>query len=412
MKKVLMINSFITPFGGAETILFEEFQGLKALGYDIHFFSTSKKPYFTDYEHAEFFTPHYEVSAKNLFTKVINRFYNFKAQKDLERFLDFLKPDLVHFHALYSHLSPSVIAACKKRKLPTVMTFHETGFACPALSLLKGGKTYCADELCRNGNALPCITNKCCRSSLSRSVLVALEFQFRQVHKLYKQMDYYICPSQAIYDLALRSGIPSEKLVKVLNCVSSNYLEAPLGDGRFDYFLFVGRLEASKGVASLIQAYHEAGVKTPLKIVGTGSHEEALKAQVQQLGLENVEFCGFQQGEALASYYKNALAVLVPSIWFEAFGLISVEAMGYEKPVIAYDTGGIGEIVVHEETGLLAERGNTEALGKALLQLEANPDRAVSLGKNGRKRLESHFQPKQHNQALSDLYERVLQAQL
>jgi glycosyltransferase involved in cell wall biosynthesis len=87
---------------------------------------------------------------------------------------------------------------------------------------------------------------------------------------------------------------------------------------------------------------------------------------------------------------------------------VGQEAMSYEKPVIAYNTGGIGEVVVHEETGLLVERANTLELGKALLRIEENPEWALSMGQNGRKRLESHFLPEQHNQALSHLYERII----
>jgi glycosyltransferase involved in cell wall biosynthesis len=126
-------------------------------------------------------------------------------------------------------------------------------------------------------------------------------------------------------------------------------------------------------------------------IVGTGDpgYEQTLRKLVQSLGMGGqVHFAGFQEPvyPALA-----AVDVYVHPATMEGFGIALVEAMAMAKPVVATTTGGIPDIVVHEETGLLVAPGEQEALASAIGILLDDSNRWAALGKAGRKRVERLF---------------------
>jgi len=144
-------------------------------------------------------------------------------------------------------------------------------------------------------------------------------------------------------------------------------------------------------------------------IVGCGDagYEAALRKLVASLGLEgHVHFAGFQEPvyPALA-----AVDVYVHPALMEGFGIALLEAMAMAKPVVATTTGGIPDIVVHGETGLLVAPGDPEALASAIGVLLEDTNRRTLLGKNGRRRVESLFTVDAMVAKLSACYEGALE---
>jgi glycosyltransferase involved in cell wall biosynthesis len=108
------------------------------------------------------------------------------------------------------------------------------------------------------------------------------------------------------------------------------------------YFLFVGRLEKIKGVQDIIPAF--AGKEGPdLLIAGTGEYEQTLKDQAK--GHPRVKFLGRLAPDALPAYYQHARALIVPSLCYETFGIIIIEAFRMGTPVLARRLGPFPEIV-------------------------------------------------------------------
>ncbi len=146
-------------------------------------------------------------------------------------------------------------------------------------------------------------------------------------------------------------------------------------------------------------------------IVGAGNreYEQTLRKLVRSLGLEgHVHFSGFQEPvyPALA-----AMDIYVHPAVMEGFGIALLEAMAMAKPVVATTTGGIPDIVVQEETGLLVAPGDPEALASAIDVLLENTDRRTLLGMNGRRRVESLFTVDAMVAKLGVCYEGVLKEQ-
>ncbi len=132
-----------------------------------------------------------------------------------------------------------------------------------------------------------------------------------------------------------------------------------------NYFLLVSRLSkfvTYKRVDLVIDSFNKWG--RPLKIVGTGSLEKALKARSKK----NIEFLGMVSDEELERLYKGAKALVFPAI--EDFGLVMAEAQFYGTPVIAYRKGGALEIVKEGVTGEFFSKQTKESLLEVLKKFE------------------------------------------
>lgn len=144
------------------------------------------------------------------------------------------------------------------------------------------------------------------------------------------------------------------------------------------YCLCVGRLEKIKGFQTLIPLFR----KHPdlvLAIAGTGTYESELRRLAGES--PNIHFLGRQSGQALHALYQHALAVLVPSICFEIFGLVIIEAFQHHTPIIVRDLGGMPEMIDNSGGGYMYE--TDDQLLKALAALVNNPVHRHELGERG-----------------------------
>jgi len=155
--------------------------------------------------------------------------------------------------------------------------------------------------------------------------------------------------------------------------------------GSYDYFFTVSRLDKAKRVQMIIEAYLQTQTKMPLKIAGTGPLERELKDLTRND--PRVQFLGFLSDEELIYYYANAYAVLFLP-YDEDYGLVTIEAMMSEKPVITFkDSGGATEFVENGKTGIIC-RPNVYELKTVIEEISGEPEKVMWMGKNAKKKIE------------------------
>lgn len=176
-------------------------------------------------------------------------------------------------------------------------------------------------------------------------------------------------------------GLPFEKINVVPNGVNLNAFAGVERDYEFrrkyamdneKIILFIGRLVYEKGVQNLIAAmpkilngYNDA----KLIIAGKGGMIDELKQQVHALGIDNkVYFAGYMNGKDVQKMYKAADISVFPST-YEPFGIVALEAMLAENPIVVSDVGGLNEIVQHRENGMKAYAGNPNSIADSVLEL-------------------------------------------
>ena len=275
------------------------------------------------------------------------------------------KFDVVHFH-LVTLFGPGVLryGADALR----LYTTHDHWLVCPMYDLWKQGR-----ELCEKP--------QCLRCTLSYRKPPQLWRYTSLLERELPQVDLFLAPSDSTIEQHHRRGFPypMRKLPYFLPLAESLPAEAPAvsPSGR-PYFLFVGRLVEIKGAQKLIDAFRRYD-GADLLIAGDGVYEAELRRRAHDL--PHVHFLGRVAPERLRQLYAGAIALLVPSLVYETFGFITLEALGQRTPVIAHDLGAVGELV-RETGGGIVYRSEDELL-EAIESLQREPARAASLGERG-----------------------------
>lgn len=157
------------------------------------------------------------------------------------------------------------------------------------------------------------------------------------------------------------------------------------------------RLTPEKGVDHLLRALAQLPSRVTLMVAGEGASRAELEHLTDTLGLGGrVTFTGWLSRDAMGEALRAAAVVVVPSLWPEPFGIIGIEAMASERPVVAYDVGGIREWLIPDQTGCVVERGNIVGLARAVRHLLAEPQRSRVLGRQGRCVVEERFSQERH----------------
>jgi len=182
-------------------------------------------------------------------------------------------------------------------------------------------------------------------------------------------------------------------------------LFSPGGERQKNRFLFVGRLNKQKGIELLLHALSRVPDRdVTLDVVGDGEDRAALVDLARALDLgDRVRWHGALPQPRLADFYRAATALVVPSV-SEGLGLVAVEAHLCETPVIAFDSGGLPDVVQHDRTGLLVQSVDAGALAAALVSLLEREDRGASLGAAGRLHALATFAPESVARRYADVY--------
>lgn len=208
--------------------------------------------------------------------------------------------------------------------------------------------------------------------------------------------------SKAMRKTVVAMGIDPDKVEVIPMGVDlkSLFTPDPCVQRKTDELLFVGRLVEKKGVQFLLEAMPAVLKKHPsirLILAGSGPMEEELRQQAQRLQIsDRVAFLGMVSQTKLPDLYRTATLAIFPFVVAksgdqEGFGLVQVEAMGCECPIIAGDLPAIHDIITHEENGMIVESGNAQALADAIIRMLADPDLCAKLAGEGRRRVVQKF---------------------
>ena len=237
----------------------------------------------------------------------------------------------------------------------------------------------------------------------------------------YEAWKVICCSQYMVSHVKWAFGLPDDKLVMVPNGVNMNVYEKALTTdlklfrSRFalpeeKLVLFVGRLVYEKGAHVLINAIPKILEKVNAKfvIVGSGYMKDQLLTIVRSMGLEHkVMFTGFVDEETLLKLQCCADVSVVPSL-FEPFGIVALEAMAAKSPVVVSDTGGLGEIVEHDITGVKVYPNNTESLAWGIAKVLTDDKYRNNLRENAFKRIQEKYDWNKIAQQTQRIYEAVL----
>jgi glycosyltransferase involved in cell wall biosynthesis len=178
----------------------------------------------------------------------------------------------------------------------------------------------------------------------------------------WKSVDRFICLTNSSKEIICNSilKIDREKVVVKPNFVRNDIQVTQFP--RADHFLYVGRLSEEKGIETLLATFRES--KYSLRIIGDGP----LKTSVDQYtaDYENASYLGFQKKDFIIKEMSRCSALIVPSICYEQFGLIIIEALSCGTPVIVTNIGAPADLICEGVTGLHFAAGSSADLAEKL----------------------------------------------
>ena len=313
------------------------------------------------------------------------------------------KPDVVHIHNTFIVISPSIYSACRKRGIPVVQTLHNFRFLCPPSNLFRDGKVC---EECIDHSLLRAIEHKCYRESASATAVVAAMLSFHRLIKtLERSVDRYIALTQFSREKFISSGFPADKI-----SVKPNFLESDprVRQQAGDYALYIGRFSPDKGVPTLIDAWSKVPKDFRLQIVGDGTERADLQAEARRRQLRNITFRGFLSREDTLATLKGARFLVMPSLWYETFGLVIVEAFACGVPVVCSRLGAMAELVGDGVNGLHFTPGDAADLAEKVIWAWHNPGALEFMGRNGRAEFENRYTSEKNYPALMEVYEQAI----
>jgi glycosyltransferase involved in cell wall biosynthesis len=308
---------------------------------------------------------------------------------------------VVHVHNTFVSASPSVYEAAEACGVPVVQTLHNYRLVCPAATVYRAGHP-CTDCL---GRAVPwpAVAHACYRGSRAQSAVVAATLAVGRVRGTYsRRIGAYLALTRFQRDLLVRGGLPAEKVHVV-----PNFLEPDPGvtDGPRRGFLFVGRLSEEKGLPTLVRA--AALVPGTIRVAGEGP----LTPLVQAAGRKgDLEVLGHLDKAAVFDQLRRAVAMVLPSVWFEGLPVSVLEAFATGTPVIASRIGSLAELVRDGVTGLLATPGDDRDLADRQRWASDHPAEMRQMGLNARLEYETKYRGDVHLNALLDTYQRLIAA--
>jgi glycosyltransferase involved in cell wall biosynthesis len=388
MRVVLVHNRYrsIAP-SGENQVVEREGKALADLGHEVIWFERSSD----EIEHWS------KAKKAALPARLV---WSREAHRELTETLHEHRPDVVHVHNTFPLLSSSILYACRDARVPVVTTLHNKRLICANGAFFRNG-TVCHD--CADGSALQGVVHGCYRGSraASASVVLATSVHRRSWRSL---VSAYVFASASQRDLHSVLGLPADRTFVKHHLIPRKEMREV---ARGQYVMYVGRLEEAKGVRPLMAGwdYYRSRSGDPgLSLVLAGSGELEAEVAAWASTRPSVDKVGRVENDRFAELMSGARAILLPSTCEETFGLVVVEAMAAGSPPIASAHGAFVELITPGVDGALFPPGDPEALGRAVADVEANPERYEVYGAQARETYEKRFDPDRNMEELLDIY--------
>ena len=389
--RVLMISDS-DSFGGERTYINSLVGLLRQNNHQVYFFRLSQDKNCQD-EFNKIIIYQYKNKVQWFFAENV---ISFRIYRMLRRYLKEVRPDIIHFHNIYKS-TKSFLLACRGFK--KIQTVHDFGSVCPLPVLTSKKNDF---QMCLGAGSFLCFR----RAGLKWQTILLDYGLFGSTWLKKKKIKNFICPSAKLADLLQKSGFKNVVFLPYFSDLAPSQSE--LKQNYSPEFLYVGRLTLAKGVDYLLKAFKITLNQLPnlkLKIVGDGEEKDNLIKLAEKLNLTKaISFTGAVERERLSTFYQNCLAVVIPSVWQEMFGLVALEAMSFGKPIVAFNSGALSEVVHDGVNGFLVKKFDVRALAAKMVELVQSPTLARKLGQNGQRFLRENFAKQMHLIKIVDLY--------
>jgi glycosyltransferase involved in cell wall biosynthesis len=286
--------------------------------------------------------------------------------------------DVVHVKNWFPLFSPSVLHAAAEHNVPVVHSLSNFRLFCPEGMLHRRGKV-CTDCVGKR-LAWPSVWHRCYRNSVAGSMTVAtMAATHRAIGTWRNKVFRHVTTSRAARDIYVGAGWAESSIGVIPNFI---YPDPGAGSGDGGYAVFLGRLDAVKGIDTLLAAWQNHGIDYPLRVAGAGPLEGIIAEAAASN--DRIDYLGHVNQSEADKLLGEATFVVVPTLGIETFGRVAAEALAKGTPAIVSDHGGLREIIADGVTGLVFAPGDAAALADKVKGLLSDRGRLEVMRRAGR----------------------------
>jgi glycosyltransferase involved in cell wall biosynthesis len=307
------------------------------------------------------------------------------------------RPDVVHSHLIHTHLGFGALTRARAAGAGVVFTAHDVmSFCYQKLTCFHGGEEHggrLRDYRAYWQKCIPCQRLRF-RPGRNRRVRAVLSADVDRLTVVSDELGVVLRANDLRVDRTVHNALAVQAERPAPDAVAAFRARHGLGTARV--LAIGGRLHAQKGILQLFRMLAVLGNEFPdLRLLVLGErdlYDREFAAAARALGVHaRVVPTGWLGGAALQCAYAAADVFVTPSICFDTFGLVNLEAMEHAKPVVATVFGGSREVVLDGRTGFLANPFDVPAFAEAIAKVLRDPGLAARLGAAGRERVLAHF---------------------
>jgi glycosyltransferase involved in cell wall biosynthesis len=296
--------------------------------------------------------------------------------------------DVIHFHNVSLAGGPGGLGLGRSRL--RLYTAHEHWLVCPMHVLWKD-------------NRKPCDRPECLKCTLRFHRPPQLWRSTSLLDRATRNVDLFLAPSRFTIEMHRQRGFPRPiQLLPYFIPEPPEPSRPAVERGKEPYFVVVARLERLKGVQTLIETF-KTYPPANLLVVGDGTYAGELRRLAA--GVPNVTFLGSVPFTELASLYRDAVAVIAPSIGYETFGMTSIEGFVHGTPAIVRELGALPEPVLASGGGIVFR--TDRELVNAMDALLSNPGLRDEMGRRGQEGWRARWSTQPHLDRYYELIESV-----
>lgn len=394
--KILIVHNHYQIPGGEDTVVENEKKLLEENGHEVVLYTRNNN----------------EIKTMSRLKKLllpIMTVCNPRSARDVKRIIKSEGIDIVHVHNTLNLISPSVYYAAVTCGVPVVQTIHNFRFICPGAALYRDG--HICEDCIQKG--LSCaIKHGCYRNSKAQTLILVISVLLHKAAGIYGKLNY-ICLTGFNREKLLTLNGKREVIPPSQVFVKPNFTFSPPSgmqkrrdgqDGPMS-FIYVGRLDELKGIQTLFEAWSLMGEEAPLlRVCGSGPMQDWCVQRSQGL---HVEMKGFLDSASVNQLIADSRALIMPTLWYEGFGMTVIEAFSCGVPVICSDLGNAGSLVEEGVTGWKFRPGDAQALAQAVRKAMGD---GSGVRDNARRVFAEKYSPEANYRRLEEIYMEVRHA--
>ena len=387
--RILMVHNYYRLRGGEDESTEQDVSLLKANGHEVRMYSRNNNA-ISDFS---------LLQRSRLFFSPV---WSLRTCRDVAQVMESFKPAVVHVQNFFPLVSPSVFYVARRHGAAVVHTLRNYRLMCPSGILFRKGGIC---ETCLARSPWPGVAGRCYRDSVGQTASVALMLSVHRILRTWRnQVSLFITLTEFARNQFVRGGFVTDRIE-----VRPNFLATDPGESNAKRVgaLFAGRLCEEKGVMFLLDAWQRLP-NVPLTVIGDGPLRDQVEHFVAERGMRHVQVRGELPHAEVLDALRKASFLVMPSLWYETFGRLIIEAYAVGTPVIASRLGAMQELVEECRTGLLFDAGSPERLVDAVNRAMKDDRERLAWGRNARVAFERRYSAHVAHARLMQIYERAI----